>query len=297
ECVGIPKLDDKMTSNDAIIKLCKLTKSKECSRLQRALDILIKHGRNINIKYENGKKQSNTTELEISKDDIYSLQLLKISYLHYIIYFNEFLKESVYKSIYIQTKNNENYFNFSIYALYKLVTIEDTSAYGNKRKTEPYITQTKNEIKKYLSEIKNMKSMSIRDIVKESYILEYLITRNSITINEFTNNVLQNYLKSTESIISCITGISSYKDYMILQENKKTSYLEYSPDMSDIVKYTNNNSNIQVNFSSSVPINTQSHTNSWNIDKIIKILEISFCIFIIILIIVFLIHDIYKRYM
>ncbi|OAG30918.1 hypothetical protein NEIG_00402 [Nematocida sp. ERTm5] len=73
EKAGIPELDGKITSKDAIIKLFELTESEKYSRLQRVLDILMKHGDNLIITDNNGVEHSNIDNLGICNDDIYSL--------------------------------------------------------------------------------------------------------------------------------------------------------------------------------------------------------------------------------
>ncbi|KAI5168770.1 hypothetical protein NEIRO03_2623 [Nematocida sp. AWRm78] len=201
---GIPKLDDKMTSEESMIKLCELTKSKECSRLQKALDILIKYGDNLTITDENGKNQSNATKLGISKDDIYSLQLLKNGTYWDNLDLNLFLEESVYNSFFIIDRN-ENSWKFPIYNLYNRIfkiCLDINIIYlGSIKDTKPYITQNINEIKKYLSGLKNKESMRVLNEIGESTIFNVIKDHKEFKTDEFTNNVLQNYLNSIESII------------------------------------------------------------------------------------------------
>ncbi|EIJ92494.1 uncharacterized protein NEPG_02644, partial [Nematocida parisii ERTm1] len=69
EKAGLQELDDKMTSEGTFGKLCELTESGECSRLQRALDILAKHGDNLAIVDRGMIKPLNASSLEITDDD------------------------------------------------------------------------------------------------------------------------------------------------------------------------------------------------------------------------------------
>ncbi|OAG32958.1 hypothetical protein NEIG_01531 [Nematocida sp. ERTm5] len=72
---GIPKLNEKMSEEEVRSKLDQLIESKKCSRLHRAANILMKNGDNITIRDQNEIVKPNSSELCISKDDIYSMQL------------------------------------------------------------------------------------------------------------------------------------------------------------------------------------------------------------------------------
>ncbi|EIJ87328.1 hypothetical protein NEQG_02451 [Nematocida parisii ERTm3] len=72
---SIKKPTEAIYSADVIKRLFELTESKECSRLQRVLDILEQHGKEIVTINESGNEESNMKKLGLEPDDIYSLQL------------------------------------------------------------------------------------------------------------------------------------------------------------------------------------------------------------------------------
>ncbi|KAI5186468.1 hypothetical protein NEIRO03_2298, partial [Nematocida sp. AWRm78] len=100
--INIPELYEEITSEDAMVKLCELTSSGECSRLQNALNILMKYGDNLTIPDKNGAEHSNIDNLGICDDDIYSLYLLTRTDKYDSIQFMEFFKDSIYNLIYIK---------------------------------------------------------------------------------------------------------------------------------------------------------------------------------------------------
>ncbi|KAI5167622.1 hypothetical protein NEIRO03_2152 [Nematocida sp. AWRm78] len=208
---NIPELDDTVTPDDAMVKLCELTKnSKEYSRLQRVLDILMKHGNNLIIPDENGIEQSNINNLDICYDDIYSLQLFKRAGMGYFLNSNEFLKESIYGSIYIKTKYNEPPFKYSITNLYN--TLFRMSINRDVQSTELYKNENINKIKEHLNKLQKTKKIDIINEIKESKILKDIENHKYFNIKGFKNNVINNYLKPVEYNTSIIiNGIIKHK--------------------------------------------------------------------------------------
>ncbi|OAG33598.1 hypothetical protein NEIG_01471 [Nematocida sp. ERTm5] len=67
---------EQITRNEAMGKLCELTRSGECSNFERLLDIVTENAGNF-IKYDkNGERKSNLANLNLSDEDIYLLYLL-----------------------------------------------------------------------------------------------------------------------------------------------------------------------------------------------------------------------------
>ncbi|KAI5167916.1 hypothetical protein NEIRO03_2365 [Nematocida sp. AWRm78] len=234
ESINIPELYDKMTSDDIMIKLCELTESGECSRLQKALDILIKHGNNLTIT-DKIIEQSNAHKLGISNDDINSLYLLTKLHKWTNSDFNIFIGQSVYKSIYNEIDNSEydsdNYTSESqsLYNLY--VIVFNMAILKDIPDTESYINENMNGIKKLINELKHKRRMRICHEITESRIfndiMEYSTSIKSehFNIDSFKNNVINNYLKYTESIISCITGTSTHTENIKLSGNNEIVYM------------------------------------------------------------------------
>ncbi|OAG32136.1 hypothetical protein NEIG_01867 [Nematocida sp. ERTm5] len=208
---NIPEVDDTVTPDDAMVKLCELTKnSKEYSRLQRVLDILMKHGNSLIIPDANGIEQSNINNLGICYDDIYSLQLFKRAGMGYFLNSNEFLKESIYGSIYIKTKYNEPPFKYSITNLYN--TLFRMSINRDVQSTELYKNENINKIKEHLNKLQKRKKIGIINEIKESKILKDIENHKYFNIKGFKNNVINNYLKSVEYNTSIIiNGIIKHK--------------------------------------------------------------------------------------
>ncbi|KAI5167395.1 hypothetical protein NEIRO02_1927 [Nematocida sp. AWRm79] len=203
--INIPELDDKMTPEDAIIKLCDLTQSKKYSRLQRVLDILMKHGNNLIITDKNGVKHSNASRLGLNNDDIYSLQLLtRIDEHINSDDFSKFLEDSIYGSICDKIKQDGRY--YSVYSIYKLYSIAyDISKHEDEIDT-PYKADIIDDLKEYLNDLNNNERVcSVNDIINKSDIFNNII-KNGLTTNEFKNNVIQKYLESIELNISIITS-------------------------------------------------------------------------------------------
>ncbi|KAI5156355.1 hypothetical protein NEPAR06_2162 [Nematocida parisii] len=208
---NISELDDTVTPDNAMVKLCELTKnSKEHSRLQRVLDILMKHGNNLIIPDNDEVEQSNVNNLGISYDDIYSLQLFKRAGMEYFLNSNEFLNKSIYGSIYIKTEHNEPPFKYFITNLYN--SIFRMSINRDVHSTESYKNKSINKIKEYLSKLQKKKKIGIINELKESKILKNIESHKYFNIKGFKNNVINNYLKPVEYNTSIIiNGIVKHK--------------------------------------------------------------------------------------
>ncbi|OAG32121.1 hypothetical protein NEIG_01852 [Nematocida sp. ERTm5] len=175
---GIQKLNDKITSEYAMVKLCELTDSGECSRLQRVFDILMKHGDDLTITDKNGIEQSNADKLGLTEDDIYSLQLITRTYRWNNIDFNKFLNDSIYNSIYIE--DNEHSLNYSISNLYN--TVFDMSESNGISNIESYKKKNIDKIKEYLNELMSKERMGIDNEIRESKVYNHIKNINTLIL-------------------------------------------------------------------------------------------------------------------
>ncbi|KAI5168259.1 hypothetical protein NEIRO02_2521 [Nematocida sp. AWRm79] len=194
EKAGIPELDGKITSIDAIIKLFELTESEKYSRLQRVFDILMKHGDNLIITDNNGVEHSNIDNLGICDDDIYSLQLLaRIEDLDFVYFTSFFINSSIYNSNY-----SEDLYN-SIFGLYYTIYIMSSMDNG----FNSYKDKKKDIINTCLNQLKNnINAVDVNDIsgyITMSEECGFILDRKDFNIDNFRDNVIQNYLISIKS--------------------------------------------------------------------------------------------------
>ncbi|KAI5167537.1 hypothetical protein NEIRO03_1842 [Nematocida sp. AWRm78] len=194
EKAGIPELDGKITSKDAIIKLFELTESKKYSRLQRVFDILMKHGDNLIITDNNGVEHSNIDNLGICNDDIYSLQLLaRIEDSDFSYFTSFFINSSIYNSIY-----SEDLYN-SIFELYNTIYIMSSMDNG----FNSYKDKKKDIINTCLNQLKNnINAVDLNDIDCDITISEecgFIVDHKDFDIDNFRDIVIQNYLISIKS--------------------------------------------------------------------------------------------------
>ncbi|KAI5167495.1 hypothetical protein NEIRO02_2008 [Nematocida sp. AWRm79] len=238
----IKKLDYKLYSDDALIGLFEPNKYKKCSRLQRALDILMKHGDNLIIRDEKGIEQSNARKLGISNDDIKSLQLLRRVYQEDIFS----IISVIYDSIHIKNKNENE--TVSIFWLYLFILNLSTSMDIKEDIISHKSTKTVDVIKRYL---KNMENIENTLIIKDSNAwnrLKNIENDLKFDLKEFKNNVIQDYLKPVESKMLIINGTVNakirkvFKNIMpiilIILIVMGTIFLLYSTEVNRIV--TNN---------------------------------------------------------
>ncbi|OAG32828.1 hypothetical protein NEIG_02444 [Nematocida sp. ERTm5] len=232
ECLA--ELDAKMTSNDAMFKLCELTESKECSRLQRVFDILMKHGDNLTTVDKNGIKQSNASKLGISKDDIKSLQLLAKTDKWGKFDFLEFLIFPIYLSIRTRKKNGAPKFNFIIYDLYDIIL--DMAILEENIDIETYKKKNIERIKRYLNDLKNKDRVVIRFKNKDSKIYNAITQNKKLEDIKFKTNVVDNYFKSAKSLVSIIRGKSSRTTNEEAQTSNSASSSQHEQKSNEIIQ-------------------------------------------------------------
>ncbi|KAI5129015.1 hypothetical protein NEPAR04_2470 [Nematocida parisii] len=189
EKAGIPKLNGKVSQEKAISKLCKLTKSKKCSRIVRVLDILMNHGDNLIITNKNGIEQSNASKLQISKDDIKSLQLLTRTYTQdgfssYVI-----LNNSLYRLFYIKSINFKHN---PVYNLYNEVFNMCINPDTNETETDSYI----NIIKEHLNQLQSAENTGKMFMSEETALFDFIKKHNTFNTEYYRGDEFQNYLKS-----------------------------------------------------------------------------------------------------
>ncbi|KAI5168032.1 hypothetical protein NEIRO03_2363 [Nematocida sp. AWRm78] len=245
---GLPKLDIEMPSEDVMLKLCELTESKECSRLQRAFDILMKHGDN--LIEDIWIKQSNASNLGLSRDDVKSLQLLARTDKWNKEHFIEFLKESIYDSISVTEKPARC---SSIYDLY-ITVLNMAIIYENNQNIEAYKKENLDKIKEFLDEMKNTDKLSIKSRISDSKIfndikdnIDYMDHMGHMNykkyrkykefdITKFKTNVINNYLKSIDSHVSIIKGESSHTTNEEAQTSNSASSSQHEQKNNEIIQ-------------------------------------------------------------
>ncbi|EIJ94621.1 hypothetical protein NEPAR06_0113 [Nematocida parisii] len=200
------ELGEEIPSEDAILKLYELTESGECSRLQKVLDILIKHGDKLTIVDKDGEEQSNVSDLKLTDDDIYSLQLLaRTERSDFDSFTYDIINGLIYNLIQVQDKDKKLHTSIAwlYYTIYKMSTMEHGFSLGK--------DENKDRIKTCVDQLNNMESI---DIIDNKSILTLLgehsnvLDHKDFNINNFRNNVLPGYLKSIISDVCGITGKS-----------------------------------------------------------------------------------------
>ncbi|KAI5165062.1 hypothetical protein NEIRO03_0128 [Nematocida sp. AWRm78] len=249
----IEKLDDEMSSDDALISLFELTESKESSRLQSALDLIMNHRDKLIIEDKNGIDQLNSPILEISNEDIRSLQLLrKVKYGNVID-----LLDIIYESIRIKseedTKTNSLYFGLYI-PLYDMFLNEDI------KDIELYKKKNTEKIQNVLSILQNMKSMTIRDSNRWWNNLKAINKHPKFNLEKFKNNVVQKYLEAAEDKKMTASNKSEHRNNLAGARNTPLP-----------------SSNVDTKLHEELSKNTKETppaTNSWNITAFMIIMTI-----------------------
>ncbi|KAI5155756.1 hypothetical protein NEPAR06_2028 [Nematocida parisii] len=200
------ELGEEITSKDAIIKLLELTESGECSRLQRVLDILMKDGNKLTITDNSGKEQSNASDLKLTDDDIYSLQLLaRIEFLDFDSFTHYIIDNLIYNLI--QDKDKDKKLHNSIAWLYHIIY----NMFIMRNEFNLDKDENKDRIKTFLDQLKNVKIIGIvfnKSILTVLGQYRDILDHKDFNISNFRNNVLPGYLKSIISDVCGITGKS-----------------------------------------------------------------------------------------
>ncbi|KAI5168214.1 hypothetical protein NEIRO03_2488 [Nematocida sp. AWRm78] len=213
---NMPELYNLISSEDAMVKLCQLTESEKYSRLQRALDILMKHGDNLIITDANGVEHSNHTELGLSNDDIYSLSLLtSVQDWSDPNYFTRFMIGSIYRSINVKIEGDEDYMYNPIYSLYS--TLFCIFVEKNIPNLELYKKENIDILKEYLKQILTIERLSVTNEIMDTEIYRDIKDHEDFNIDNFKNGLINNYMESVKYNISIIDGTH------IPEENKAKS--------------------------------------------------------------------------
>ncbi|EIJ87084.1 hypothetical protein NEQG_02724, partial [Nematocida parisii ERTm3] len=170
------------------LKLYELTESGECSRLQRVLDILIKHGDKLTIVDKDGEEQSNASDLKLTDDDIYSFQLLaRTERSDFDSFTYDIINGLIYNLIQVQDKDKKLHTSIAwlYYTIYKMSTMEHGFSLGK--------DENKDRIKTFLDQLKNVKIIGILDNKSILTILgghSNVLDHKDFNINNFRNNVI-----------------------------------------------------------------------------------------------------------
>ncbi|KAI5146433.1 hypothetical protein NEPAR05_2433 [Nematocida parisii] len=201
---GISELDEEITSKDAIVKILELTESGECSRLQRVLNILMKHDDNLTTTDKNGEEQSNICDLELTNDDIYSLHLFaRTGDSGLLIFTLDIINDLIYNSICV--KDNDKKLYSSIWRLYTTIYTMSNMIKGFSLDKD----KNKDTIKTCLNQLKNMENIVVGStkygvIRLDSYIST--LKHKDFNVDKFRNNLVETYLKSIKSDVYGIVG-------------------------------------------------------------------------------------------
>ncbi|EIJ89378.1 hypothetical protein NEPAR06_0476 [Nematocida parisii] len=203
---GISELNEEITSTSAIIKLCELAESGECSRLQRVLNILVKHGDNLTITNTDGEEQSNADKLGLTNDDIYSLQLLaRTEESDFFEFTYNIINHLIYESIYVQDNDKDlhNSIPKLYYTIYKMFIMRNEFNLDKDK--------NKDTIKTCLNQLKNMKNIvagrTEHGISRLNHYITETLNHTDFNIDKFRANLLKGYLKSIKSDVYDIVGL------------------------------------------------------------------------------------------
>ncbi|OAG32149.1 hypothetical protein NEIG_01880 [Nematocida sp. ERTm5] len=202
ELHGIPKLNEKITSNDALVSLFELTESKKCSKLQRALDIIMQHGNDLITIDANELNISNASKLGISNEDIKALQLLTR-----VDYDNVYSLMSIaYESISIENKRTGQ--KLSLNSLYNLIFSMFTNSYI--KDIESCKENKNSEFNEFMDAILNIDNINVlySGIARNFHD----IFKNNLTaFSKFENNIIHKYAEIEKEKLSIINSISTTK--------------------------------------------------------------------------------------
>ncbi|KAI5131526.1 hypothetical protein NEPAR08_2493 [Nematocida parisii] len=180
---------------DIVNNIFELTENKECSRFQRAMDIMSIHGDNISMLSDDRYRQDENMEmLGLNIDDVYSLQL----FAKFEKFDGPVIIKHIYDSIGIEDSKGQQY-NFYDTAL-SLNHFRSTTK-------EDFLSDNKsciNGFKEDLDILKKTKTVFINENVLNN--VNITLMGFGINTDAFKNNVVQLYLESVRKQISSISG-------------------------------------------------------------------------------------------
>ncbi|EIJ89574.1 hypothetical protein NEQG_00344 [Nematocida parisii ERTm3] len=194
-------LPDVILSSDALANLFEIVHSIDIPRIQRALEVILKHGDSLITINENGEEKSNIIELGLNNGDIYSLHLLTrvdTNDIHWLI-------NIAYDSIFVESssKHNNKYFSSLYYLLY--FPIWQMCIKTETDHILSYIHKEVNNFQRSLDIFKGMKSLVIYD-ARVQFNINSIWKSPNFTFDTFKNNLV---LKHTSSIIDKISVIAN----------------------------------------------------------------------------------------
>ncbi|KAI5146432.1 hypothetical protein NEPAR07_2373 [Nematocida parisii] len=202
---NMSELDEEITSTSAIIKLCELTESGECSRLQRVLNILMKHDDNLTTTDKNGEEQSNADKLGLTNDDIYSLHLFaRTKDSDFFNFTLDIINDLIYNSIYVQDKDKKLYSSIGwlYYTIYTMSNMVNEFSLDKDK--------NKDTIKTCLNQLKNMENIVVwrteHGISRLNRYITETLNLTDFNIDKFRTNLLKGHFKSIKSDAYDIVG-------------------------------------------------------------------------------------------
>ncbi|OAG31378.1 hypothetical protein NEIG_02400 [Nematocida sp. ERTm5] len=219
---NIKKPTEAIYSTDVMKRLFELTESKECSRLQRALEILEQHGKEIVTINESGSEESNMKKLGLEPDDIYSLQLFTRASPHEV--------DQVIADIYgmVSVQDQDGVEHNVLKDIITLSLFNNTTTDYIKKKRKTFIQN----LKESMNTFKTAKTITISK--ESSQIISDICSKYKCDPAEFKNNVAKKYLESLKDKLSSVNDSSAVLDLSNL-ENIKSSNMSRTKKVSMIV--------------------------------------------------------------
>ncbi|EIJ93973.1 uncharacterized protein NEPG_01545 [Nematocida parisii ERTm1] len=210
---SIKKPTEAIYSADVIKRLFELTESKECSRLQRVLDILEQHGKEIVTINESGNEESNMKKLGLEPDDIYSLQLFTRA--------NPYEIDQVIADMYgmISIQDQDDVEHNVLKDIITLSLFNDTTTGHINKKIKTFIKN----LKESMNTFKTAKTIIISK--ESSQTISDICSRYECDPMEFKNNVAKKYLESLKDKLSSVNDSSAVLDLSNLENVQSSNML------------------------------------------------------------------------
>ncbi|KAI5186638.1 hypothetical protein NEIRO03_2337 [Nematocida sp. AWRm78] len=196
----VKPLGVKRKSSAVLNSLIMPTESKDCSRLQRAWDIITMHGEALAILSQEGMEESNMDKLGLSKDDIYSLYLFTKADFNSVMSTSELMYNLV--SIEDSSKSVHSLTNFVHKEIVKLLLSNSGNNLSERKR--------RNTLKSRLKDILGLKRVFIMNGYQDA--INNVCNKYGIDISNFEANVVQKYLEAVKKQLYAVSGYDIYID-------------------------------------------------------------------------------------
>ncbi|EIJ87357.1 hypothetical protein NEPAR06_0934 [Nematocida parisii] len=260
----------KRNSSTALNSLIMPTESKDCSRLQRAWDIITKHGEALDILNQEGNEESNMAKLGLSKDDIYSLYLFTNADFNSVMSISELMYNLV--SIEDSSKSVHSLTNFVHREIVKLLLSNSENNLSERKRI--------NILKSRLKDILGLKRVFVMNGYQDA--INNVCNKYGIDISNFEANVVQKYLEAVKNQLYAVSGCDIDIDMsnMLKKVDKELALVLETTDDAVVPPTDKKKNNFEINDSKSYGMHMPTK-NSWT--------STIFTIFLIIFIVVLLI--------